>query len=117
MPGEKVVLKVVSPAIIHKTEVGGVKVVGKNPEKVRSAWRRMMAEIPENYAAMIERNPSHDPGHYRALAGERLRQAISRDIVGVLMVRFMPPDSEAFGNEMIVGIRNTREFGMVINAG
>jgi acyl-CoA synthetase (NDP forming) len=33
------------------------------------------------------------------------------------MVQFMPPDSEAFGNEMIVGIRNTREFGMVISAG
>ena len=33
------------------------------------------------------------------------------------MVQFMPPDSEAFGNEMIVGIRNTREFGMIISAG
>jgi acyl-CoA synthetase (NDP forming) len=29
----------------------------------------------------------------------------------------MPPDSEAFGNEMIVSIRNTREFGMIISAG
>ena len=44
-------------------------------------------------------------------------QAIARDICGVLMVQFMPPDSVAFGNEMIVGIRNTREFGMVISAG
>ena len=33
------------------------------------------------------------------------------------MVQFMPPDSEAFGNELIVGIRRTREFGMIINAG
>lgn len=29
----------------------------------------------------------------------------------------MPPDSGAFGNELIVGLRNTREFGMIISAG
>ena len=117
MPGEQVVLKVVSPTIIHKTEVGGVKVVEKRPEKVRSAWRRMMYEVPENYAALIERNLIHAPETYRGLTGEDLQQAISSDIRGVLMVQFMPPDSQAFGNELIVGVRNTREFGMIISAG
>ena len=117
MPGDKVVLKIISPTIVHKTEVGGVRVVAKRPDKIRSAWRRMMAEVPENYAAMIERNPAHAAENYRGLSGEQLQQAIARDIRGVLMVQFMPPDSQAFGNEMIVGIRNTREFGMVISAG
>ncbi len=117
MPGDKVVLKIVSPAIIHKTEVGGVRVVAKDPDKIRSAWRRMLYEVPESLADRIERQPSHAPQGYVNLTGEALRAAIARDIVGVLMVQFMPPDSEAFGNEMIVGIRNTREFGMVISAG
>ncbi len=117
MPGAKVVLKIVSPAIIHKTEVGGVKVVEKSAEKIRSAWRRMMYEVPENYARLIERDPAHAPESYRGLSDDLLLRAISRDIQGVLMVQFMPPDSEAFGNEMIVGIRNTREFGMIISAG
>jgi len=117
MMGEKVVLKVISPTIIHKTEVGGVKVVEKKAEKIRSAWRRMMYEVPENYATIIEKDPSHGPEKYRGLSGEQLQQAIGRDIRGVLMVQFMPPDSQAFGNELIVGIRNTREFGMVISAG
>lgn len=117
MPGDKVVLKIVSPFIIHKTDVGGVKVVEKHPDKIRSAWRRMMAEIPENYAAMIKGNPDHGPHEYHGLNGAHLQQAIAHDIRGVLMVQFMPPDSEAFGNEMIVGIRNTREFGMIISAG
>jgi acyl-CoA synthetase (NDP forming) len=117
MPGDKVVLKIVSPTIIHKTEVGGVRVVAKTPEKIRSAWRRMMYEVPETYAAMIERNPAHAAEDYRGLSGDQLQQSIARDIRGVLMVQFMPPDSQAFGNEMIVGIRNTREFGMVISAG
>ncbi len=117
MPGDKVVLKIVSPTIIHKTEVGGVKVVDKTPEKIRSAWRRMMYEVPETCAAMIERRPAHGAEKYNGLSGETLQKALARDIVGVLMVQFMPPDSQAFGNEMIVGIRNTREFGMVISAG
>lgn len=117
MPGEKVVLKVISPTIIHKTEVGGVKVVEKRPEKIRSAWRRMMYEVPETYAAIIEKDQSHGPESYRGLTGERLQQAIARDIRGALVVQYMPPDSQAFGNELIVGIRNTREFGMIISAG
>jgi acyl-CoA synthetase (NDP forming) len=117
IPGDKVVLKIVSPSIIHKTEVGGVKVVHKTPEKIKSAWRRMLVEVPETYAAMIERRPWHAPETYRGLTGDALMNAIQHDIRGVLMVQFMPPDSGAFGNEMIVGIRNTREFGMVISAG
>ena len=117
MPGEKVVLKVVSPAIIHKTEVGGVKVVDNKADKIRSAWRRMMYEVPETYASIIEKNADHGPEIYKHLSGEKLQQAIASDIRGALMVQFMPPDSQAFGNELIVGIRNTREFGMVISAG
>jgi acyl-CoA synthetase (NDP forming) len=117
MPGEKVVLKVVSSAIIHKTEVGGVKVVDNKADKIRSAWRRMMYEVPETYASIIEKNADHGPEIYKHLSAEKLQQAIAKDIRGALMVQFMPPDSESFGNELIVGIRNTREFGMVISAG
>jgi acyl-CoA synthetase (NDP forming) len=117
LPGSKVVLKIVSPAIIHKTEAGGVTLVDNKPERIRSAWRRMMCEVPDTFAALIERNPAYAAENYRGLIGQQLRRAIASDIRGVLMVQFMPPDSQAFGNEMIVGIRNTREFGMVISAG
>ena len=48
MPGEKSVLKIVSPYIVHKTDVGGVRVVEKEPNKIRSAARRMFYEVPEN---------------------------------------------------------------------
>ena len=115
--GGKVVLKIVSPSILHKTEVGGVKVVENTPAKVRSAWRRMLAEVPENVAAMVRANPDSAPDAYAGLSGDALISAITHDVRGVLLVEFMQPDSQAFGNELIVGIRNTREFGMVLGAG
>ncbi|MDJ0780714.1 MAG: acetate--CoA ligase family protein [Desulfosarcinaceae bacterium] len=117
MPGDRVVLKIVSPTIVHKTEVGGVRVVANRPEKIRSAWRRMLYEVPEAYTALVERHPQHAAEAYQGLRGEALLDAVRADIRGVLLVEFMPPDSEAFGNEMIVGIRNSREFGMIISAG
>lgn len=117
IPGEKIVLKVVSPTIVHKTEVGGVRIVECEPSKIRSAWRRMMYEVPERYARWIERYPEASPEEYAGLSGTALEEAISLDLKGVLLVQFMPPDSDAFGNELIVGIRRTREFGMILSAG
>lgn len=117
LPGDKVVLKIVAPTILHKTETGGVRIVDNHPDKIRSAYQQMMQEVPETYSAMLERNPAHRADNYQYLEGKALKQAVFDDIQGVLMAQFMPSDSHAFGMEMIVGIRNTREFGMVISAG
>lgn len=117
IPGEKLVLKVVSATIVHKSDVGGVRIVENTPEKIRSVWRRMIFEVPQMYADWIARHPDMMPARYRGMAGGGLHSAIARDIKGVLLVQYMPPDSEAFGNELIVGIRWSREFGMIINAG
>lgn len=117
LPGEKVVLKIISPTIIHKTEVSGVRLVAKEPNSIRSAIRRMIYEVAENYAQWCTLNAETVHQSYRGLAGEALINAIRRDIQGILLVQFMPPDSVAFGNELIVGLRNTREFGIVVSAG
>lgn len=79
--------------------------------------RRMMYEVPDALGDLIERRKIHSPEAYNGLSGNALREAVVQDIRGILLVQFMPPDSESFGNELIVGIRYTREFGMVISAG
>ncbi len=117
LPGEKAVLKIVSPTIMHKTEVGGVRIVEKTPEKILSALRRIYVEVPEKYQNLIEKNPEHAPDCYKKLSGNELNEAIKNHIRGILQVQFMPPDSSSFGNELFVGLRRTREFGMVISAG
>jgi len=116
-PGDKVVIKIVSANILHKSDVGGVKITSKNGEDVLSTIRRMSFEIPTTFAENILRHPDQAPPPYRDLTGDDLQAAIITDIEGYLFCQYMPPDSEEFGNELLVSLRNSREFGMILSAG
>jgi len=87
-PGDKVVLKIVSPDVVHKTEAKGIAFVQKDYATVRSGIDRLI---------------------------ERHRE--SADVRGVLVVENVVREHPGFGNELFVGIRSTREFGPVIAAG
>ncbi len=115
--GEKIVLKIVSPTIVHKTEARGIRIVPLVPEKVRAAVRRMFYEVPETFANLVERHAQYAPEKYKGLKGDDLLYAIQGDVRGVMLTQYMPPDSHAFGNELIVGLRHSREFGTIISAG
>jgi indolepyruvate ferredoxin oxidoreductase beta subunit len=86
--GDQVVLKIVSPDIVHKTEARGVAFVPKQYDRVKSEIDRL-----------IERHRDH------------------ADVRGVLVVEYVERIQPGFGNELFVGIRSTREFGPVIAAG
>lgn len=88
-PGEKVVLKVVSRDIVHKSEAGAVVFVRKEPETVRREIDRLIS-----------------------------RQSLSgAHVDGVLLVEFVERNDSGFGQELFIGIRASREFGAIIAAG
>ncbi len=114
--GEKVVMKVLSPDIVHKHAVGGVMFVENSPEAIRAAQRRMRYEVAARFAEQLERDPAACPPAYAGLRGDALKEAVGREIRGALLCQYLPPAVHGLGGELIVGIRRTREFGMVINA-
>lgn len=86
--GEKVVLKLVSPDVIHKSDAGAVRFVPKEIGAVRHEMDRMVDQ-----------------------------HSATAKVAGVLVVEFVPREHPGFGDELFVGIRATREFGPVIAAG
>ncbi len=86
-PGNRVVLKLVSQDVIHKTDANGIVFCNREYETVRREVERL---IDRHGTARVE---------------------------GVLVVEFVERNQAGFGNELFVGVRSTREFGPVIAAG
>jgi acyl-CoA synthetase (NDP forming) len=93
---ESVVLKIVSPQIVHKSDVGGVAFVRNTASEVNRAITRMLAEVP----AKLEGTGTS-----------------GLDIRGVLVIEKVAYDDLGFGSELLLGIRNSREFGPVVTMG
>jgi|Deesub1362B_J571_1020462.scaffolds.fasta_scaffold00042_29 acyl-CoA synthetase (NDP forming) len=90
----RVVVKVVSPQIIHKSDVGGVQVVANNQEEVARVITQMEKEV-------------------RA----RVKIDGSLEIKGFLISEFVDYENVGLGSELICGVRLSREFGPVIHFG
>jgi acyl-CoA synthetase (NDP forming) len=81
--GDRVVVKVVSPEIFHKSDIGGVSFVTKTPRAIRSA----VADMEGRFGG-------------RRVEGYTIHQYIAYD--------------SSFGNELLLGLRWTADFGPVI---
>ena len=86
--GPRVVLKLVSQDVVHKSDVGAVRFVVKE----LGAVRREIADMIAKFTGAAR-------------------------VAGVLLVEFVEHDERGLGGELFVGIRSTREFGPVIAAG
>ncbi|MCW5942116.1 MAG: indolepyruvate oxidoreductase subunit beta [Fimbriimonadaceae bacterium] len=87
-PGERVVCKLVSPNVVHKSDAGAVVFVSKSLEQVNLEIDRLVS-----------------------------RHADDVQVAGVLVVEFVEHAFQGLGSELFVGIRSTREFGPVVAAG
>ena len=96
LKSDEVVLKIVSPQIVHKSDVGGVVFVRNAALEVNRAIARMLAEVPANFSPMGASGP---------------------DIRGVLVLEKVAFTDLGFGSELLIGIRNSREFGPIVTMG
>ena len=115
--GDRVVLKVVSENIVHKTEARGVRVVPRTVQAINSAVQAMLDEVPATYARHLSEHPGQLPPALAGLAGDDLATRLAERIRGVLVCQFVEPDARGFATELFVGIRHTSEFGPIISAG
>ncbi|RLE30646.1 MAG: CoA-binding protein [Acidobacteria bacterium] len=117
IPGDKVVLKVVSPDITHKTEAKGVRIIAKEMGAVEATHELMVHQVPKTYAGYLTGHQVETPPDLRGLSDAGLQARLEKRLVGILMCRFMETDAQGFATELFVGIRNTDEFGPIISAG
>jgi acyl-CoA synthetase (NDP forming) len=96
LKSSRVVLKVVSPQIVHKSDVGGVAFVENKPGPVNRAIVRMLTDVPRRFEAAAATAP---------------------DIRGVLILEKVAYEDLGFGSELLVGVRRSREFGPVVTVG
>ncbi|MDH7493471.1 MAG: acetate--CoA ligase family protein, partial [Candidatus Saccharicenans sp.] len=101
---DRVVVKIVSPLILHKSDVGGVVIAKANLREVRAAVNRMYAEIPARYSLVF--------GQGRVSAAE-----VAGSIQGVLVAELVSYEQAGLGSELLLGLRVSRDFGPVITFG
>ena len=115
--GDRVVLKVSSPDITHKTEASGVRIVARELGAVEAAHELMTRQVPEVYGRYLEAQRGARPAALAAASGRDLEQLLAERLEGVLLCSFVEADARGFATELFVGLRATAEFGPIISAG
>ncbi|MGQ9578325.1 MAG: acetate--CoA ligase family protein [Candidatus Aminicenantales bacterium] len=108
----EIVVKVVSPLILHKTDVGGVRFVSNNAKELRNAIASMMDEVPRRWLRWASLNPEL----LKATKGLNKRM-VKDSIRGFLLVEKVALAPMGFGGELLFGLRHTRDFGPVVTVG
>jgi len=114
---ERVVLKIVSPEIIHKTEAKGIRLVVAELPQVEHACRALLSDVPPTYANYLKQHPHAMPEQCKGLDTDQLEEQLTQGIEGILLVECIDQEVSGFATELFVGIKLSNEFGPVITAG
>jgi acyl-CoA synthetase (NDP forming) len=104
-------VKVIAPIIVHKTDVGGVQFIKRSEAEVNRTCQRMWATVPEKFHEWLRKFPQ--------LKGKKSLslEQIKKEIRGFLICEMVDYDKTGFGTELLMGLRNTREFGPIVTMG
>ncbi|MFC2170190.1 acetate--CoA ligase family protein [Acidobacteriota bacterium] len=104
----RLVLKVVSPLIIHKTDVGGTCFIPNNIDAVNQCIKQMMEEIPGKYKEWADTLADSEKKDTHSV------EDIKSEIRGVLICEAVDYERERLGSELLLGLRTSREFGPIV---
>jgi acyl-CoA synthetase (NDP forming) len=110
LDSENVVLKIVSPLILHKSDVGGVGFVPAAARAVAAGRDRLFAEVPRRFAAWSRRAAGSG-------AKTPSRKDVEASIRGILVCEKVAFENVGYGSEILFGARNSREFGPIVTVG
>ena len=111
LKGDSVVVKVVAPVIVHKTDVSGIRFVKKNPADINTVCKDMLNEIPSKYHDWSQKFTGLSQKEPLSI------REIKDQIKGFLICEVIQYDKSGFGTELLMGIRNTRDFGPAVTMG
>ncbi len=105
------VVKVVNPFIVHKTDVGGIKFVERDAGKINRVCKTMLENIPRSFQDWMRKFPEAKKGKRWTL------KQIEKEIRGFLICEMIEYDKTGFGTELLMGLRHSREFGPIATIG
>lgn len=105
------VVKVVNPFIVHKTDVGGIRSVERNAAKITRTCKTMQETIPKRFQDWVKKYPDAKKGKRWTL------KRIEQEIRGFLICEMVEYDKTGFGTELLMGLRHSREFGPIATIG
>jgi len=109
--GESLVLKIIAPIIVHKTDVDGIQFVKNDVHDLDKASEAMLETVPAKFHEWIRNFPESDKKKTWSL------EEIKQQILGFLVVEKVEYDKTGFGTELLMGLRNSRDFGPVATMG
>ncbi|MCX7974786.1 MAG: acetate--CoA ligase family protein [Candidatus Aminicenantes bacterium] len=112
LKSEEVVIKVVSPLIPHKTDVGGVRFVANEIKEIRENLAIMLEEIPFKWLDWAQRKGIVDR-EKSDFDSKKVRDSIK----GFLIVEKIKFKKIGLGEELLLGLKQTRDFGPIITLG
>ncbi len=105
--GDRLVMKIVSPRIVHKSDVGGVAFVARSAREINRSAEKMLAEVAERFV----------DGSRAPAGGEAALGSVLPDLRGILLCEAVSYEQVGFGSEILLGLRSTRDFGPVVTLG
>ena len=109
--GSALVVKVVHPLIVHKTDIEGIQFVKRDAAKINRVCKDMMENIPARFQVWLKKFPEARKGKRWTL------KLIEQEMRGFLICEMVQYDKTGFGTELLMGLRNSREFGPIATIG